>query len=62
MNWIIQSFSAGRIPADFRAYTSDEIAKYRTTHLLNIKDTRAKLVSEMVEMKIRPSGRQDEIR
>jgi mono/diheme cytochrome c family protein len=55
MNWIIQSFSSDRIPADFRAYTSDEIAKYRRTRLMDIKKTRARLVSEMVEMKIRPS-------
>ncbi len=55
MNWIIQSFSSDRMPADLRPYTRDEIAKYRRTRPMDIKETRARLASEMVEMKIRPS-------
>jgi len=54
MNWIIRTFSADRVPADFRPYTRDEVAKTRATRLMNIKDARAKLVTEMVAMKIRP--------
>ncbi|HKN14824.1 MAG TPA: cytochrome c [Candidatus Binatus sp.] len=53
MNWIIESFSPDRIPAGFRPYTLDEVAKSRATRLMDIKQTRAKLVSEMVAMKIR---------
>jgi mono/diheme cytochrome c family protein len=55
MNWIVESFSAGRIPPDFRPYTRDEIARTRTTRLMDIKDARAKLVKTMVAMKIRPA-------
>lgn len=54
MNWIIQSFSADRMPAGFRPYTRDEVARTRTTRLMDIKQARAKLVAEMVSMKIRP--------
>jgi Cytochrome c len=54
MNWIVESFSADRIPPDFRPYTGDEVAKCRATRLMDIKQARAKLMSEMVAMKIRP--------
>ena len=54
MNWIIMSFSAGGTPADFQPYTRDEVAQIRAVRLTDIKQTRAKLVSEMVAMKIRP--------
>ncbi len=66
MNWILKSFSQDRsqdrskdrskhrTSADFRPYTADEIANARTTHLMDIKKARAKLVAEMVEQKIRP--------
>lgn len=53
MNWIIESFSADRIFPGFRPYTRDEVAKTRTTHLMDINGARAKLISEMVAMKIR---------
>jgi mono/diheme cytochrome c family protein len=55
MNWIIESFSADRMPSGFQPYTRDEIAKYRATRLMDIKDARAKLVGEMAAMKIRPA-------
>jgi len=57
MNWILKSFSKDRIAADFKPYTADEIAKARTTHLLDIKKARADLVTEMVATKIRESGK-----
>ena len=58
MNWILKSFSKKRVPADFKPYTADEIAKARTTHLLDIKKARAELVTEMVAAKIRESEKQ----
>jgi mono/diheme cytochrome c family protein len=54
MNWIIESFSADRLAHGFQPYTADEVASVRATRLTDIKQVRAKLVSEMVEMKIRP--------
>ena len=58
MNWILKSFSKDRVPADFKPYTADEIAKARTTHMLDIKKARAELVTEMVAAKIRESEKQ----
>jgi hypothetical protein len=58
MNWILKSFSKERVPADFKPYTADEIAKARTTHMLDIKKARADLVTEMVAAKIRESEKQ----
>ena len=58
MNWILKSFSKDRVPADFKPYTADEIAKARTTHMLDIKKARADLVTEMVAAKIRESEKQ----
>lgn len=55
MNWIIESFSADRLAAGFQPYTGDEIAKTRAVRLMDIKGARAKLVSEMAAMKIRPA-------
>ena len=55
MNWILKSFSKDRVPADFKPYSADEIAKARTTHLLEIKKARAELMTEMVGAKIRES-------
>jgi mono/diheme cytochrome c family protein len=55
MNWILSSFSKDRLPADFKPYTAGEIAKARTTHLLDIRKARAELVTEMVAAKIRES-------
>jgi mono/diheme cytochrome c family protein len=58
MNWILKSFSKERVPTDFKPYTADEIAKARTTHMLDIKKARAELVTEMVAAKIRESEKQ----
>ena len=58
MNWILKSFSKDRVPDDFKPYTAGEIAKARTTHMLDIKKARAELVTEMVAAKIRESEKQ----
>lgn len=58
MNWILKSFSKDRLPAEFKPYSADEIAKARTTHLLDIKKARAELVTLMVAAKIRESEKQ----
>ena len=55
MNWIIESFSADRIAAGFAPYTREEVAKSRATRLMDLKQARLGLVSEMVAMKIRPA-------
>ncbi|MGO9452574.1 MAG: c-type cytochrome [Candidatus Binataceae bacterium] len=57
MNWIIENFSKGRVPPDFKPYTAEEIHQSRAQqHLLDITDTRNALVGKMVALKIRPSA------
>jgi hypothetical protein len=41
------------MPPSFQPYTPSEVARLRATRLTDIKQVRAKLVSEMVAMKIR---------
>jgi hypothetical protein len=56
MNWILETFSKGRVPADFRPFTAAEIHHARTEpHLFDITEIRTQLLSEMVAMKIRSS-------
>jgi mono/diheme cytochrome c family protein len=53
MNWILRSFSAERMPPDFKPYTADEIAQSRKTRLMDIKSARADLIAKLVAAKIR---------
>lgn len=58
MNWIIGNFSPGRVPADFKPFTAEEIHQARAeAHLYDIAETRARLLNEMVAMKIRRTAR-----
>jgi len=57
MNWIIGNFSPGRVPADFKPFTAEEIHQARAeAHLYDITETRTRLLNEMVAMKIRPAA------
>lgn len=53
MNWILRSFSADRMPSDFKPYAAAEIAHSRKTRLMDIKTARADLIAKMVALKIR---------
>jgi hypothetical protein len=56
MNWILETFSKGRVPADFRPFTAAEIHHARAEpHLFDIGKIRSQLLSKMVAMKIRSS-------
>ena len=58
MNWIIGNFSPGRVPADFKPFTAEEIHQARAeAHLYDIAEIRARLLNEMVAMKIRRTAR-----
>ena len=58
MNWIIRTFSKGRVPADFKPYTAEDIRKARLQpHLLDITEKRDALLQEMVVLKIRSQAR-----
>ena len=56
MNWILETFSAGRVPADFQPFTAAEIHHARAEpHLFDITAIRTRLLKKMVAMKIRSS-------
>ena len=56
MNWIIEAFSKGRVPADFQPFTAAEIHHARAEpHLFDITEVRTQLLRKMVAMKIRSS-------
>jgi mono/diheme cytochrome c family protein len=57
MNWILQSFSKGKLPADFKPYTADEVKQLRAVRMLEITKTRDALIAEMVAAKIRPASK-----
>ena len=58
MNWIIGNFSPGRVPADFKPFTAEEIHQARAeAHMYDITETRTRLLHEMVAMKIRPTAK-----
>lgn len=57
MNWILQSFSKGQLPSDFKPYTAAEVKQYRQVKMLSVIDARKKLVDEMIAMKVRPAGK-----
>jgi hypothetical protein len=55
MNWILETFSKGRVPADFPPFTAAEIHHARAEpHLFDISEIRTQLLRKMVAMKIRP--------
>jgi hypothetical protein len=57
MNWILETFSKGRVPADFRPFTAAEIHHARAEpHLFDITEIRTQLLSKMVAIKIRSSA------
>jgi hypothetical protein len=56
MNWVLETFSKGRLPADFQPFTAGEIHHARAEpHLFDITEIRSQLLSKMVAMKIRSS-------
>jgi hypothetical protein len=56
MNWVLETFSKGRVPADFQPFTTAEIHHARAEpHLFDITEIRTQLLRKMVAMKIRSS-------
>jgi hypothetical protein len=56
MNWILETFSKGRVPDDFKPFTAAEIHHARAEpHLFDITEIRTQLLRKMVAMKIRSS-------
>ena len=54
MNWILETFSKDRVPADFQPFTAAEIHHARAEpHLFDITEIRTQLLRKMVATKIR---------
>ncbi len=47
LNWMLQKFSAGHIPADFVPFSEDEVAGLRATPLVNVSEVRAALIEKI---------------
>ena len=44
LNWMVRNLSARPVPADFAEFTAAEIAAYRRSPLVNVRETRAQLL------------------
>jgi hypothetical protein len=56
MNWILETFSKGRVPAEFQPFTAAEIHHARAEpHLFDVSEIRTRLLRKMVAMKTRSS-------
>jgi hypothetical protein len=47
MNWLLTTFSPNELPKDFRAFSVDEISRWRHQPLVNVTATRSDLVERM---------------
>jgi len=47
LNWLLITFNKAEMPAEFKPYTSAEIAKYRPHQLIRITETRDDLVKRL---------------
>ncbi|HEY2523723.1 MAG TPA: cytochrome c [Candidatus Binataceae bacterium] len=47
LNWLLHTFNKAETPADFRPYTAAEVAKYRSHQLIEITETRGRLVKQL---------------
>jgi mono/diheme cytochrome c family protein len=44
LSWMVRNLSAQSVPRDFVDFTAQEVAGYRATPLLNVRETRARLL------------------
>ena len=44
LSWMVRNLSAGTVPADFTDFTAAEVADYRRSPLINVRETRARLL------------------
>jgi len=47
LNWILQKFSSDRIPADFKPYTTEEVAQFRSQIASDAETQRAAILAEL---------------
>jgi len=47
LNWILDNFSISELPADFKPYTTVEVARFRYEPLANASEVRAELLNKL---------------
>jgi mono/diheme cytochrome c family protein len=47
LNWVLQKFSAERLPADFKPYTTAEVTRYRADKVSDPKTRRDAILAEL---------------
>lgn len=47
LNWILYKFSSDRIPADFQAYTTEEVTQFRSQIASDAETQRAAILAEL---------------
>jgi mono/diheme cytochrome c family protein len=47
LNWILQKFSSDRVPADFKPYTTEEVAEFRSQIASDAETQRAAILAEL---------------
>lgn len=47
LNWILTTMSERQLDADFQPYTEQEVARYRQDLLVNVSETRSRLVDQI---------------
>ena len=47
LNWLLLTFNKAETPAGFKPYTAAEVAKYRPHQLIEITETRDRLVKQL---------------
>ena len=45
LSWMVRNLSARAVPADFTDFTAAEVAEYRRSPLVNVRETRARLLA-----------------
>ena len=49
LNWMVRNLSAATVPPDFKDFTAAEVAAYRGAPLVNVRETRARLLQAAAE-------------
>jgi hypothetical protein len=54
LNWMVRNLSARPVPRDFVDFTAAEVARYRGTRLVNVREVRARLLGHAGSATDRP--------
>lgn len=53
LNWMVRNLSARPVPTDFADFTAAEVAAYRGSPLVNVRETRAQLLAPAADGALR---------